>query len=148
MGDTRRLTIRNAFEDALNGDGIPDAVTIVRARKRPSVATELPLIMVVIGKELVIRANKSPMSPVVQRGVKIGLDCWVTDPESQDALEPLVAWGTKAIIGSGLLGGLARDITEDEILWDLDMLEQQFGRATQWFTVWYTTKANDQELKQ
>lgn len=148
MGLTRRQVIRNAFEVALNGGGRPGGLTVVKARKRPSAATELPLTMVVIGKEVIQRASTSPTSPVVKRGVKIGLDHWVEDAESQDALEALVAWGTLAIIGSGRLGGEAQDITEDEIMWDIDMLEQSFGRATQWFSVWYTTKASNQELKQ
>lgn len=148
MGDTRRQVIRNAMEAALNGAGIPAGLTVVKARKRPTSAAELPLMMVVIGKEIVHRANASPDSPVVKRGVKIALDIWVEDPESQDALEPHVAWGTKAVIGSKRLGGLAQDITEDEIMWDIDMLEQSFGRATQWFSVWYTTQASNQERKQ
>lgn len=148
MSLTRRQVIRNAIEEALNGGDRPDGLTVVKARKRPSADTELPLIMIVIGKEVIHRANASPTSPVVKRGVKIALDIWVKDPESQDALEPFVAWGTAAVIGSQLLGGLAQDITEDEIMWDIDMLEQSFGRATQWFSVWYTTKASNQEMKQ
>lgn len=144
---TLRQQILDALLETLSGADKPAGLTVLKARKRPSVPGELPVMMIVCGKESVTRASNSVKSPIVSRVLRIGLDVWVVDPESQDALEPFVAWGTAAIMDSGLLGGAARDITEDEIVWDFDMLENSFGRTTQWFTVYYVTTTISQEAK-
>jgi len=146
---TIRQQVRDAVEAALNGVGKPGGLTIGMARKRPAKAAELPLSMIVMHKETTKRNSDSVRAPVVERTMRMAIDHWVSDAEDpQAALEAQLDWATTAIVGSGLLGNTVRDITEDETQWDWENLELQFGRATQWFTIKFTTKTNDQELKQ
>ena len=145
---TQRQKILIAILAAVNGAGKPAGLTVLKARKRPSAENELPITMIVAGAETASKNGKGPRFPVVDRHFQVKLDHWVKDPESQDALEPLLAWGTKAICGNQYWGKVAISTTEDRTDWDLEMLEESFGRATQTFTVRYTTKDDNQELKQ
>lgn len=147
---TQRSTIVVAIRAALSGAGGPAGLTVTPRKSVPAEGVDLtahPLTMVGRTKEQTVRATPSKTSPVVKRTLTIRLDHWAAGSDPEEALEPLLAWGTKKLAGEGW-SGLAMNTSEESTEWDLDMLDQAFGHATQTFTVDFATKTADQEQKQ
>ena len=146
---TQRSTLVTAIRAALNGAGKPAGLTVIPRRAVPVEGTGLPLTMVGRTKEATARATTSKTSPVVKRTLTIRLDHWATDAtDPEEALEPLLAWGTKQMLTAPGWSGVAFETSEDSTEWDLESLDQNFGHATQTFTVAFATKTADQEQKQ
>lgn len=147
---TIRTSLITAIVTALGGVGKPTGLTVGR---RPIFSIEdaqLPATRVSRVKEDVNGAVRgATRSPVVDRRLMVQLDHYVqhkTDPE--EALEPLLAWATKALLTDPGLGGYAIEITEESTEWDTDPAEEAIGHASQVFAVRFITKRQDQEVKQ
>jgi hypothetical protein len=145
---TQRSTLVTAIRAALSVDGKPDGLTVTPRRAAPTEVAGLPLTMVGRMKEVTTRATTSKVSPVVKRVLTIRLDHWVTGDDPEEALEPLLAWGTAQMLAAPGWNAVAIETSEDSTEWDLALLDQAFGHATQMFTVAFATKTADQEQKQ
>jgi hypothetical protein len=142
---TQRATLRAAILAALNGAGKPAGLTVLAARAAPSEHDTLPLTMVKLSAETVVKVGQHKTAPIVQRHLTVWLDHWVKGTDPQDGLEAQLAWATSAMLQTQTWGGLAIETTEEGTEWDLEVLEDEFGRATQRFTVRFPTPTASQE---
>jgi hypothetical protein len=148
---TIRSQIVAASVAALDSDdedsGKPEGLTVIPRRAGQVKESEMPLTMVGRVSEKVTRPAGKLRYPVTERYLEIELDHWVK-ADTEEPLEPLIAWGTKALQNDSTLSGLVLEVEEDSIDWDVEATDTGFARARQRFTVRFPTKTNDQEKKQ
>jgi hypothetical protein len=138
---------------ALQAEGGPDGLTVVRRTSSPTESDALPRIMVSRVREAVqsVFPNQR-VSPLVDRRLTVRLDMWatpvspVTDPE--EAMEPLLAWATAQMTSNPAWSGLAVDTTEDSTEWEINEDVSSIGHAWMDFTIRFPTKTSNQEQKQ
>jgi len=151
---TRRSDLMAAIRTALADTAAPSFPAGLVIRRRTSMPLDgdamptAPVTMVGRAKEQPKKNSASAKAPVVDRHLHVVLDHWVAGDDPEELLEPLLAHGTAIMCAAGSFNGLARDIDEIETTWDLDALDLEFGHASQLFTVKFTTKTDNQELKQ
>lgn len=149
-------TIRNQILDAivsrLNGAGKPAALTVARFPVSNIEEASLPHVAVVPGRESVDRpSDKMRAYPVRERRLTVRVECRAKasgiSQGPDEALDPLVAWTTKALLADATLGSLALECEESEISWQGDESDHRFGLAIVSFVVRYKTNSQDQEMK-
>jgi len=159
---TQRSRIITAVVAALEGPGKPAGLSVVRRTTLAAECDDLPRIMVSRVKELTLKAFPQQLrSPLSDRHLTVRLDLWVSaaesldaepdpaaDPDPEEALEPLLAWATSAMLADASWGGLAIDTTEDATEWEIDDDLSSTGHAWMDFTIRFSTKTADQEQKQ
>jgi hypothetical protein len=145
---TQRSTLVTAIRAALDAVGKPAGLTVTPRRAMPTEGSALPLTMVGRTKEVTVRATASKVSPVVKRTLTIRLDHWAAGDDPEETLEPLLAWATAQLLATPGWNSVAIETSEDGTEWGEEMLDQNFGHATQTFTVAFVTKTADQEQKQ
>lgn len=136
-----------ALDTDAEDSGKPEGLTVIPRRAGPVKEAEMPLTMVGRVSEKVTRPAGKLRFPVTERYVEIELDHWVQS-DTEEPLEPLLAWGTKALQNDSSLSALVIEVEEDSIEWDVEATDTGFARAKQRFTVRFPTKTNDQEMKQ
>lgn len=146
---TIRNQILDAIVTALNGAGKPADLTVDRFPVSNVDEADLPHGCVRPGRESVSRpSDKLRAYPLRERRLEVRIEFRVkaTGDESPDeALDPLLAWATKALAADPTFGKLAIESEELEIAWEGDEADARFGLATITFSVLFTTNAHDQE---
>lgn len=146
---TIRKQILDAIVTALNGAGKPADLTVERFPVSNVEEASLPHVCVRPGRENVSRpSDKLRAFPVRERRMEVRIECRAQATGSQapdEALDPLVAWVTKATSADPTFGKLAIESEELEIAWEGDEADARFGLATITFSVLFTTNAHDQE---
>lgn len=146
---TIRQQLIDAIRDALDAAGKPEGLYVAKRTAIPAETVDLPRVTVSRDGEKSQPAVPGKRSPVTERFLTIRLDWWVQGKDSEDLLEPFLAWGTAAMMTAPGWGGLAIETTEESTEWDTeDEDEESLGQATQRFTVRYATKTTDQESRQ
>lgn len=146
-------TIRNQILDAiaskLNGAEKPAGLTVERFPVYNLEERSLPHVCVRPGREDVNRpSDKLRAYPVRERILSVRIECRVQvglNESPDEALDPFVAWVTKALSEDPTFGKLATSTEEVGIEWESDEMDSRFGLATITFSVNYTTNASDQE---
>lgn len=146
---TIRQQIIDTIREKLKGAGKPDDLTVVKRNAIPAEGMDLPRVAVSRVAENSNPARPGGRSSVWERHLEIRLDWWVLADDPEDALEPLLAWGSKALMADPGLDRLAIETSETGTDWDVeDVGDDSLGHAIQRFTIRYATKTNDQESKQ
>lgn len=144
-----RETILTAAVSQLQGAGKPAELTVERFRVFQVENGSLPFMVVRPVQEEVRLATQNRLSPLVERDLRLAVECWAqagTGLSVDQALDPVLTWAVKALvgIGNGTLGGLAISVTEDAVEWDGEAA-QNYGRCTATFTIRYRTTTQNPE---
>ncbi len=149
---TVRETVLETILAAYN-TGQPSGVPAAeRARAIALEPEQLPATVLVPVKETVEPA-KGRFGPLVARSFRVQL--WhrtaaATGVSADQAAEPLLAWGVKALCGQRpgtTLGNLVIEIREHDVEWSFFEGEVQTLLAVHTFDVSYTTRVNDAEQR-
>lgn len=144
-----RETILTAAVSQLQGAGKPSGLTVERFRTYQVEQGSLPFMVVRPVQEEVRLATQNRLSPLVERDLRLAVECWAqagTGLSVDQALDPVLTWAVKALVGTGggTLGGLAISVTEDAVEWDGDQ-SQGYGRGIATFTVRFRTTTQNPE---
>lgn len=145
-----RDRILAATVTALQSGGGPSGLTVKRFLLLNNEPSDLPLIAVRPIREDVVRAVANRNSPLVERTMRVALDCRVVAGSGQSVdqtLDPILTWATKKLINPAApsLGGLAIDVEEESLEWDGDDADQNYGRCTLTLKIRFKTKTEDPE---
>lgn len=147
MSVTTRELIMRAIVAALNDPSRPsDVPAAQRSRITGMSDDQLPAMVVYPVKEETERLGQ-----LTRRLFVFRLECITAggaDPETpvDGLLDPMVAWGTRALAGSKL-GGLSQDTQELGCEWDIEARDYVYARASMDFGVRYVTPAGDQTAR-
>lgn len=142
---TIREQILAAILTALN-TGTPGGVPMaVRGRTMPYEAAQLPAMALYPVREEVENAG-GRFGPIVKRRLTFNVEIRATGALSDQVLDPITAWLTKALAGN-TLGSLTHEIEEVGTEWSVEAADKTFGMATVTFAARYQTKTADQEAK-
>jgi len=151
---TIREQIVQAIVAALNTDrpdGIPETV---RTREESPEPDQLPMLTFYQGDDDVAPAHKSEPGTgrrhgaVVKRMLVGKLDALgkAGAVPADAAVDPLLAWGTKAIAGAGRLGGLANERPHEvKTEFSYERSDFNYCRATMTWHIEYQTLPDDAE---
>jgi hypothetical protein len=145
---TIRSQIVAAAVEALQDEEAPDGLEVNTRTGAPTASDSLPLTRVGRQGERVTAPAGKLRYPVRDRLLVLQLDHWAKGDDAEEALETQLAWGTKAIQNDPTLGGLVIEVEEIETEWDMSVADDGLARASQRFSVRYTTKTSDQEQQQ
>jgi hypothetical protein len=143
---SRREQILDAVVTALGAVGKPSGLTVHRNRVLPIERDTLPAVVVYAIEEEMER-GPNPTGPRARRRFTLRLEhrVEVTSGTSPDeALDPLLCWGTQQLAADGRWGGLAHLTTEQRTQWSAVDVDRVFGGAAQDFLIDYVTAAGDQ----
>lgn len=147
---TMRSQIVSAVRLALAGPGKPTGLVVVGRSAPPGEDDDLPRIAVTRSREEITKHHDR--YPVVERMLYLRIDCWESaddaTQEAEDALEPILAWVTSTMLTDPSWGKLAIDTREASIEWESSEAEHSYAKATAEYTIRYTTKTNNSEVKQ
>lgn len=148
---TIRSQIIAKIVSALKGAGAPSGLTVERFSTGSIEPQALPHINVRPGHEESEPATSSTRSKATKRKLEVVFECRANTATAADAidvaLDPLVAWTTKAVLADPGFGGLAIDAFETSTEFDADEGTATYGIATIRILVEYATKTQDQEVK-
>lgn len=160
MGDSIRLRIVNAAKTALEVASVtvhpgtadertvtkPTGLTFHRFRTRPVEADSLPVGLLAILSE---PQPSDDATGLYRRRVRLGIEYAVkvaagTPPD--DDMDPLVTWGTIALMDDETLGGVALMIDELGTAWAPHERDVTIMTAQVVYEIHYQTRRNDPEL--
>ncbi len=149
MADTIRETIMAAVEAGLDGAGKPTGLNVHRFRNRGLDKDDMPAVVAYhLGETVELETHEA--GGTVERTLMIRLEHRVktlvasTDPPDK-TLDPLISWGTKALMTDSALDALITSIEEVEINWAAFEADSLYGGAAQDFKIVYATDWDDQE---
>ncbi len=136
----------------LNGAGKPAGVPAAAYHDGyvPDVS-QLPLRQLDWGPDQ-LKQGTSPASPLSRHELRLTVVDWVTSVETPTPLtpkqvaEPMRAWSVKALVQQRL-AGIAFDVLELGTVWVSAQADVPVVRVEHHFTVSYTTKSQDLELR-
>lgn len=146
--------LQQIAEDALarlNAVGKPAGVPVAEyVSGRVPQSSELPLRELDWGPDK-IHPGPSPSMPVSRHELRLTVVDWVTDSVSpalrpKQVAEPFRAWSVKALVQQKL-AALAFDVLEVGTLWQEVQSDVPICRVEHHFTVSYTTRSQDLELR-
>lgn len=148
-------SIRNqifvAIENVLTATGGPTGLTVHRERTRPIEKETMPAILLYadddIPKPL---AGQQYKAPLTERQLGLVCQCRAQGTLSispDEALDPLIVWATKQIVGNEQFGGLANGVDEQRTVWISREGEVPVAAAAIHFTVKYRTARADPTSK-
>jgi len=146
-------TIRNqiigAFVTLLSATGKPSGLVVSRMQVTNKEEEDVFSIVVRPEREGIIRAEgKQRNYPIRSRSLSVRLECrakCTTGQSPDEALDPLLAWITKALANEQTYAKLAVDSDESEITWEGENADSTFGLAIVTYGVNYITSRADQE---
>ena len=148
MADTIRETIMAAVEAALDGAGKPAGLNVHRFRTRALDRDDMPAMAVYhLGEVVELETHDEPS---VRRTLTVRIEhrvkTLVGSSDSPDrTLDPLLSWGTKALLTDSALDALIISIEEVAIEWAAFEADSLYGGAAQDFKIEYATVWDDQE---
>ena len=147
MADTIGETIIAAAEAALDGAGKPTGLTVHRNRQRPLDREDFPATVVYPMGEVPADDTHDPST---ERTLHLRLEhrvaAVVSSTDSIDkTLDPLKAWGTKALLKDAPLKALVISLTELPLEWTGAEADRLYGGLAQDFELKYATVWGDQE---
>src|SRR5665213_3217893 len=117
---TQRSQIIAAVVTALDATGKPGGLSVIRRTSKSAETEDLPRLIVSRVREQTLKAFPNQLrSPLSDRHLTVRLDMWVEDADPEEALEPLLAWATAAMLADPAWGNLAMDTTEDSTDWEI-----------------------------
>jgi hypothetical protein len=136
---------------ALEASGGPPGVTIHRERHRPIETDQLDAILVYAEDDMPKPlAGITYQAPLTERQLNLVLEYRAKVPAGQtddEALDPLIVWGTQQILQNEKFGGLASGVDEGRTVWLSREAETTVAAAAGHFTVKYRTKREDPTSK-
>jgi hypothetical protein len=136
----------------LNATGKPAGLTVHRERHRPIESeTQLPATLYyteddapkpLAGIQYKAPLTERQMTLVLEHRVKVP-----TGTPDDDALDPLVIWGTTQILSNESFGGLANGVDEGRTVWLSREGESTVGAVAVHYTVKYRTSRLDPTQK-
>ena len=151
MADSIRETIVAAVVTALDGAGKPTGLGVHRFRARPLDREDMPAMAVyAMGEEVRLETHGGVGTGTVRRTLTIRVEhrvkTLVTSADAPDTtLDPMLAWGTKALMTDAPLDALIISIEEANTLWETFDADSLYGGAAQHFELEYATDWDDQE---
>ena len=148
MADTIREKILAAIEAALSVNGKPPGLNVHRFRTRPLDKDDMDATVVYpIDEDTRLETHDEPS---VRRVLMVRLEhrvqTLVSSADSLDkTLEPLLAWGTKALLTDAALDALIVSIEEVHTGWTSAEMDKLYGGAAQDFRIEFATIWDDQE---
>ena len=145
MADTIRETILAAIEAALSVNGKPPGLNVHRFRTRPLDKDDMDAMVVYpIDEDTRLETHDEPS---VRRVLMVRLEHRVvSSADSPDkTLDPLLAWGTKALLTDAALDALIVSIEEVHTGWASAEMDKLYGGAAQDFRIEFATIWDDQE---
>lgn len=146
-----RNQIFDAIETVLAASGGPTGLTVHRERTRPIEKETMPAILLYadddIPKPLGGQQYKAPLT---ERQLGLVCQCRAMGTLSispDEALDPLIVWATKQIVGNEQFGGLANGVDEQRTVWISREGEVPVAAAAIHFTVKYRTARADPTSK-
>jgi len=146
MASRRELAVQ-AAKALLEAGGGPAGLGMHRSPARSLELDELPAGALYVVEETVSLEN---IQPQVERSFllviqwRVEMDPFTESPD--EALDPLLAWGTKQLAGSDLGGILIEGAAEVKIEWEVaEAGEKTVARAGQQFLCRYYTHQSDME---
>lgn len=148
---TRRSLILAKIAELLAGVGAPTGLTVHRSRTTPIDRDRLPAIVVYPVREEVETddhtGHQFRITTVrLEHRVEVAGDqpsASATPPD--DVLDPLLAWGTKALLTDPTLAGLAEDTEETGLVWAFEEADLVYGAVGQDFAVAHWNAPADQD---
>lgn len=95
-----------------------------------------------------VQAKGNRTFPIVNRSAEFVVeyrDVTIDETELDSMMEPLIKWGTKALVKEKPLGGKAIEIVEQSTTWTPFFLEKYYPIVRQIFVVTFQTSKYDQE---
>ncbi len=147
MADTIRETIMAAAVRALEAVGKPTGLTVHRSRTRPLDRDDMPAMAVYhLGETVALETHDESVLRTLTIRVEHRVKTLVTSTDPPDkTLDPLVAWGTKALLTNAALDALIVSIEEVSIEWATFEADSLYGGAAQDFRIEFATIWDDQE---
>lgn len=143
-----RTQLMDKVVAALGATGKPSGLLVERRTKVAAESSQLPKLMVSRAKEEVHKAVPNRKSPLVERKLTLRLDCWATGADAEEALEAILIWITGVMQADQSWGNLAMETDEETTEWDAAIEDLTLGHAWVEYSIRYTTKTADQEVKQ
>jgi hypothetical protein len=136
-----------AIVAALGAGGAPAGLTVHRERTRPIETDSLPAIMLYCEDEQPKNlGNQTYRAPLTERQLSVGVQCRAkgTSSISPDAaIDPVLVWVIKTVMGNETFGGLANGAEEDRTVWSSREGDDPIAAATVHFTIKYRTSRLD-----
>ena len=147
MADTIRETIMAAAVRALEAVGKPTGLTVHRSRTRPLDRDDMPAMAVYhLGETVALETHEPSVLRTLTIRVEHRVKTLVGSSDSPDkTLDPLLSWGTKALLTDSALDALIISIEEVAIEWAAFEADSLYGGAAQDFKIEYATVWDDQE---
>lgn len=127
----------------------PGGLRVDRNRRRPAHEDQLPATVVFTVREatdLETHAGSfSDDAELASHVLRVGLEHRAIGEPDDQVLDPLVTWGTRALLADTTLGGLALGVEEVGIEWDGADQDHAYGSASQHFDIAYETPDDDPE---
>jgi hypothetical protein len=146
-----REQIFPAIQTLLEASGGPAGLTVHRERTRPIEKETLPAVLLYADDD-----NPKPLggqqykAPLTERQLSLVCECRAKGTLSispDTALDPLIVWVTKQIVGNEQFGGLANGVDEQRTVWISREGEVPVAAAAIHFTVKYRTARADPTSK-
>ena len=147
MADTIRETIMAAAVRALEAVGKPTGLTVHRSRTRPLDRDDMPAMAVYhLGETVALETHDESVLRTLTIRVEHRVKTLVTSTDPPDkTLDPLLAWGTKALLTDAALDALIVSIEEVHTGWASAEMDKLYGGAAQDFRIEFATIWDDQE---
>lgn len=125
----------------------PAGLTVHRERTRPIEIDSLPAIMLYAEDEQPKNlGGETYRAPLTERQLSIGLQCRAKGSASVSpdaALDPVLVWAIKTVMGNEAFAGLANGVEEDRTVWSSREGDDPIAAATVHFTIKYRTSRLD-----
>ena len=136
---------------ALTASGGPSGLNVHRERHRPIETDQLDAILVYAEDDMPKPlAGVTYQAPLTERQLNLVLEYRANVPAGMtddEALDPLIVWGTQQILENEKFGGLASGVDEGRTVWLSREAEATVAAAAGHFTVKYRTKRTDPTSK-
>lgn len=124
----------------------PSGLTVHRERTRPIETDSLPAILVYCEDDAPKPIGSMRRAPLTEREVTLALEfraAGAAGVNPDQALDPLILWGTYQILGNESFGGLANGVEEGKTVWRSKEGDIPLAAATTHLSIKYRTSRID-----